>query len=271
MPHALLDGPMGTELIRRGVTLEPGPWSATGLWSAPGEVLRIHRAYAVAGATIHRTNTFRTQPHILGPSWATWLARAVALARIAVPRGHLVWGSLAPVDDCYAPEGRPSAWFVHEQMAEAFAQQGVDGILCETFADPDEAVFATRAAVATGLPSWISLTAGPQGDLLSPDRLAEAASRCMAEGARGVMLNCVAASRCLPYVKALGTMGVPWGVLPNAGSPHENMGWSATPDLDAWTRTVSSWLSYRPHLLGGCCGTGPTHVHRLRSVLTTPH
>src|SRR5688500_4929085 len=96
----VLDGPMGTELAARGVaTPEPG-WSAYALETAPGTVRSIHSAYVDAGASVLRTNTFRTQPRIFPERWRDLVREAVRIARDAAPAGVKVAGSIAPVFDC---------------------------------------------------------------------------------------------------------------------------------------------------------------------------
>ena len=46
MTFTFLDGPMGTELERRGVALPLPEWTADALAHAPDVVTAIHRAYA---------------------------------------------------------------------------------------------------------------------------------------------------------------------------------------------------------------------------------
>ena len=68
-PVQLLDGPLGTELMRRGVPTPLPGWSAHALETEPTVVEAIHRDYARAGATIHTTNTFRTRRRVFpGPT-----------------------------------------------------------------------------------------------------------------------------------------------------------------------------------------------------------
>ena len=62
----LLDGPVGTELERRGLKLPPPLWSARAIEDAPELLREIHADYAAAGARVHTANTFRTDPWTLG-------------------------------------------------------------------------------------------------------------------------------------------------------------------------------------------------------------
>ena len=111
----------------------------------------------------------RTQRRHAGPRWRALAERAVALCRQAVGPDRRVAGSLAPLEDCYRPDrSAPNPGPEHAELAQALAAAGVDLLLCETFPHRGEAVAAVRAAVATGLPTWVAFTAGPGADLASP-------------------------------------------------------------------------------------------------------
>ena len=61
-PFTILDGAMGTELIKRGLTLPKHIWSADANIHHPKLVQLIHKEYIDAGADYITTNTFRTTP-----------------------------------------------------------------------------------------------------------------------------------------------------------------------------------------------------------------
>ena len=56
----ILDGAMGSELIRWGMELPEHIWSAAANLTSPELVLDIHREYVDAGADYITANTFRT-------------------------------------------------------------------------------------------------------------------------------------------------------------------------------------------------------------------
>lgn len=254
----LLDGPMGTELARRGVATPAPGWSACALETRPEVVEAIHRDYAVAD--VHRANTFRTQRRIFPETYELLAARAIALARTA---GKRVAGSLAPVMDCYRPDLSPSADVARaEHAANVATLRGCDLVLCETFPNPAEARVAVEAAVETGLPVWIALTAGPDGSLMTPEAMERAARDCVAAGASAVLVNCVAADRTLPYVKRLASAGVPFGAYANAG-----VDWNAAPSPEAYAEIARSWIDVGATIVGACCGCGPAHVTALAKML----
>lgn len=196
---------MGTELAARGVATPLPAWSARAPVDAPDVLAAIHADYARAGATVHTANTFRTRPGDAGPGWADLARRAVHVCRASVPPDHRVAGSLAPLADCYRPDLSPPDPFPgHAALAEVLADAGCDLLLCETFSHVGEALAAVRAARATGLETWLALTAGPDATLLTPDEAAAAARRARDHGVTRVLVNCTAAARTLPYVEGIG-------------------------------------------------------------------
>lgn len=270
----ILDGPLGTELEARGVATPLPVWSAAALESAPEVVAEIHSDYAAAGATIHTTNTFRTRPDVLGDDWKRWARRAVELVRESVPAGHLVAGSIAPLADCYSPELSPAdrdpvgTRERHAELARLLAAAGCDVILCETFPHVGESLLALEAAVASGVEAWVGWTPGPEGDLLTPDQLDEAAERALDRGARGLFVNCVATELAAPYVEVLGRRaagrGLTVGVYANAGCPDSASGWeSHAVDIDGYLASARRWIELGANVVGGCCGTSPRLVRAL--------
>jgi S-methylmethionine-dependent homocysteine/selenocysteine methylase len=261
----VLDGPMGTELERRGVALPAPSWSALALEAAPDVVAAIHREYAAVGAAVHRANTFRTHRRSCGDRWRELALRAVEVARTNVCAGQRVAGSIGPLEDCYRPDLSPGsgARAEHRALATALAASGVDLLFCETFPHPVEAAVAVEAAAETGVQTWVSLTPAPDGSLMSPAEMRAAARACVSAGAQAVLVNCLAARLTLGYVRELAGLGVPFGAYANAGRPDEGLGWARVADpraAEAYADLARTWIEAGATIVGGCCGTGPAHI-----------
>lgn len=273
----LLDGPLGTELLARGVETPEPAWSAAALTTAPDVVSSIHAAYARAGAQVHTANTFRTRPEAVGRAWPALARRAVSLCRAAVGGGQVA-GSLAPLADCYRPDlSPPDPEPRHAALAGVLADAGCDLLLVETFPHVGEAVAATRAAVGTGLPVWTSLTAGPQADLLTPLQVARGAEQLAEAGAEAILINCTPARVTHLYVAALvdalAGSSVAVGAYANAGHPSEGLGWSpgaAAAGARRYAAFAARWVDQGATLVGACCGTGPQTIAALRSRWPAP-
>lgn len=270
--HAVrvLDGPIGTELDRRGVPTPLPRWSANAIEEAPAVLGAIHRDYARAGATVHTANTFRTKRRNVGSDWERLARRAVEIARAQIPREHKLAGSIAPLEDCYRPDLSPGTGSraEHRELARVLADAGCDVLLCETFPHVREALVAVEEAVSTGLETWMSLTAGPDCDLLTVAEVERGAKEAVARGARAVLMNCVPADRTLEYLHAIAAAGAPFGAYANAGRPDERMGWIAIDEepigaADRYLAHARAWVAAGASIVGSCCGTGPSHIAAL--------
>jgi S-methylmethionine-dependent homocysteine/selenocysteine methylase len=261
----ILDGPLGTELAARGVPTPLPGWSAHALDTAPDVVRAIHADYAAAGATLHTANTFRTTERVLGERWTELARRAVLLAREALPAGARLAGSIAPLADCYRPDLSPAEPRAeHRALARELAAAGSDLLLCETFPHAGEARVAVEEAVATGLPTWVAFTAGPDADLMTPDAMRAAARDAILAGASAVLVNCVGTAHIGAYVEALAGLGVPFGAYANAGVVDPVMGWrAAREDPTRYAERAAAWVAAGATLVGSCCGTGPPHTAAL--------
>jgi len=281
-PPILLDGPTGTELERRGVDTAVPQWSAAALVAAPEVVSRIHCDYVAAGAELLTANTFRT--HALNLAAVGWQDRADELTRLAArlareaaqeaTRPVWVAGSIAPLGDCYTPTtDLLSADFEreHRRMAESLARAGVDAILVETHPILQEAVAAARAALDTGLPTLVSLVCTPDGRLLSGERLGDAAAELARLPIALLSVNCVVADAIggLLAVLRKSTPRTALGAYGNIGGFDPIRGWVNTraADPEAYAELAADWLAAGLRMVGGCCGTTPAHLERLRRLL----
>jgi S-methylmethionine-dependent homocysteine/selenocysteine methylase len=243
-------------------------WSAQVLTEAPTALSQLHKEYANSGATIHTTNTFRTRRESVGFEWERLARKAVKIARDSVPTDHKIAGCIAPIEDCYHPERSPqNPGPQHAELATLLHNEGCDLLICETFPHVPEALAAVHAARATGAETWVSFTAGPEANLLTPDEVHDGAQKAVALGATAVLINCTPATHTGRYIEAIRTCGVPFGAYANAGHPDDGVGWSTHLDHDAPKRYAdfaAQWVDRGATLIGSCCGTGPAHIQELR-------
>jgi len=278
---AVLDGAMGTELIKRGLDLPAPLWSGQALLGAPELVVEVHRSYLEAGATILTANTFRTNRRAissagLADSQAHSLTqRAVACAESARKEfggGCLVAGSVAPVEDCYEPNLRPSETALereHREFAGWLAECGVDLILVETMNSVVEACRAVSAAYETGIRVWCSFASADGMTTLSGDDLIDGVKRVTDLGASAVGINCLPAGIARQAVVRLSErVRVPMIVYANGGLVQDGV-WEIDPTLspDAYAQLALQWIDCGAQIVGGCCGTGPAHIRAIRRAI----
>ncbi len=294
----LLDGALGTELVRRGVR-----WRKHGLLTDTAAVEQLHEEYLAAGADVLRTNTFQLNPriylnvfrdrdhmrHIGAPGLEELTPR---LLRTSVQLAHqarskagredsvAIAGVLSPLEHCFRPDLAPPAEQArreHEALARVFAEEKVDLLLLESMNTIGEAKAALAAGRTVGLPVWVSLVLGPEEELLSREPLEQAVAEIERGGADAVLVNC---SPPEDITRALGKLSrscsLPFGGFAHVGrfSPP-SWKFEFFPqfiDTDQWPperylAEAKRWREHGATIFGGCCGTGPAHIAALRAWL----
>jgi homocysteine S-methyltransferase len=207
----ILDGAMGSELIRRGMELPEHIWSAAANLTNPELVLKIHREYVDAGADYITANTFRTTPRAFGKldslvarsvevnkkdavlNSRNSLFTAVELAKEAASNSVKVLGSIASLEDCYSPElfpGKNTAITEFRQLGGWLSDAGVDILLLETMNSIAEAEAGLIALQSFELPIWVSCVMKDDHHLLSGDLLLDALTLLQDHSVNTVLLNC---------------------------------------------------------------------------------
>jgi homocysteine S-methyltransferase len=272
----ILDGAMGTELERRGFKTSLPLWSAQALLDAPELVLQIHRDYIKAGADIITTNTFRTNPYTIKK--AGWLKSnqdvpqaltkiACDLAKQAVGNKKVaIGGSVAPIENCFSPQLYPSnklAGNDHYAHIKNLKEGGVDFILAETMLSIKEALVVLAQAKKLKIPIMVSFTLNQDGNILNGDNLIMALNAVSEYKPLAFLINCTTLDIIEKVIDSvLASARIPIGVYPNFGPPIKGKFTEyLTPSKFA---TVMLQLSNNGvKILGGCCGTQPTHVTAL--------
>jgi S-methylmethionine-dependent homocysteine/selenocysteine methylase len=291
--HTLvLDGGVGSELVRRGVR-----WRDHGLRTDTAAVQALHTEYLLAGAHVIRTNTFQLNRRIyqnvfrdaahmhyigapdLDQRIPTLIPRAAELARAAREQAGrpnvAIAGVMSPLEHCFRPDLAPvdtQARAEHAEIAGLLAQAGVDLLLLESMNTLGEARVAIAAAVATGLPVWVSFVVGGDGNLLSGESLSSASRMACGEGAEAVLVNCAPPEDIDRALSAINHADVPLGACAHIGR-FDPPSWKFEffpqfQHTEAWpperySATAAKWRDSGARIVGGCCGTGPAHVRAL--------
>jgi 5-methyltetrahydrofolate--homocysteine methyltransferase len=277
----LLDGGLGTELIRRGLALGacPEAWNT----ERPEAVKAVHASYFEAGSDAVSTNSFggsriKLAAHGLEARAAELNVAAARIAREAAPAGRFVGGSMGPTGKFLKPQGE----FTEAEFEEAFAEQagalaggGADFLLVETQYDLREALAALRAAKsAAALPVFVTLTfnAYPRGYFtLMGNTVAAAVEALEKGGASAVGANCTLDSReMVGLVSAFRqATRLPIVVQANAGKPAlaADGGVSYSQSLEDYVGFVPAFLEAGANVIGGCCGTGPDHIRKMSEIV----
>ena len=245
----------------------------------------MHREFIEAGAQVILTNSFggtrnRLKLHPgLEEDGYELNRRAAELARAAVNESGkevVVAGSMGPTGDLYEPIGPLSV----KEGAKAFAEQaqalkegGVDLLWLETLSSLEEIEAAIKGASSTGLEFVITVSFDSNGKTmmgLSPTEFAnwirKLDTQPLAFGA-----NCGAGTADLAAcMLAIQNQGQADTLLAksNAGIPEYKDGdfvYTGTPEHMAQYALLMRDMGIK--IIGGCCGTTPAHLSRMREAL----
>ncbi|HEU4473828.1 MAG TPA: bifunctional homocysteine S-methyltransferase/methylenetetrahydrofolate reductase [Gemmatimonadales bacterium] len=274
----VLDGAMGTMLYSRGVFVNVCYDELT--LKQPGLVQEVHETYVRAGAEILETNTFGANPVKLSgyglDDRTEEINRAAAELAHRAARGRaLVVGAVGPLGiriEPWGPTARTEAVVHFSRQTSGLAEGGVDGFILETFSDLEEihaALEAARAA-APDLPVIAQMTVGEDGTTSYGTPVETIAARLIEWGADVVGLNCSVGPA--PMLEAIERMAdvssLPLSAQPNAGLPRavgDRRIYLASPDYMAqYARRLTAAGA---RFIGGCCGTTPEHIRRIRECV----
>lgn len=276
----ILDGAMGTMLQERG--LKPGQSPEELNLTMPDVVASVHRDYVEAGADIIITNTFggsrfKLAHYGLEGQLAEINAHAVEIARKEARGSAYVGGSIGPTGQFVEPLGEipfDEMKAAFREQAEALIAAGADLISLETFLDIKEcraALIAIREVSGT-IPVIAMLTFDDNGRSVLGTPPESAAITLAAAGANIIGSNCglgvdgiydilcrMRAATRLPLISQA-----------NAGLPQLIDGATVFPGTpEEMTAYHERMIGLGVRVIGGCCGTTPSHIHAMKTALGT--
>jgi 5-methyltetrahydrofolate--homocysteine methyltransferase len=255
--HPLLaDGAMGTILQQHGLPLHTtaAQWSL----SHPDTVLAIHQEYVAAGSEIVLTNSMSANDSNYPSETAVAINRAaVTIARQSGARW--VAGSMGPGAD--------------EVQAGTLANVGVDLFWLETqlsLAQVLNSIAACRRA-APNLPLVITFSFHhPTPTTHTGETISEIAKTLSEHGISAIGANCGNGIETLSTIMEQFAQytSLPLVLKPNAGIPVlENNYPIYRLSAQEWCTQLTTLLTPRICIVGGCCGTTPEHLRLLHKNL----
>ena len=275
------DGALGAYLYECGISRDRN-LDLLNLQS-PDTVYAAHEEYIFAGSQLIETNTFGANRYKLRDIGFDDQVREInrAGAEIAAKAAGVkvfVAGSVGPIGARFPLVDET---LTLDEIAESYREQilglvegGVDVLILETFNSLEELTIALQAAEqqAAGMPV-IAQMVFPGGDRTTCGEDVLTCAKAMIQGGATVIgTNCGrgvhGAATAIRTMSPLVSEEIVLSVFPNAGLP-EIIGnrtiYPAQPDYMA--AKAAEMIRDGVHLIGGCCGTTPAHIHRLRSVL----
>lgn len=241
--------------------------------TSPELIASFHRAYIDAGADVVYTNTFGANSYKLGGSGHSVdevISAAVGIAKNAAEGKALVALDIGPVGMLCEPAGtmtfEQAYGFFKEQIE---AGRDADLIVFETMTDLLELKAALLAAKENSdKPVIATMTFERDGRTFTGVSPAAFALTASGLGVDALGVNCSLGPDELEPVVAELTQytDLPLVVKANAGLPDPNSNeYNILPDRFA--ECVEALLPYGVKIAGGCCGTTPEYIGKLREML----
>ncbi|MPZ08110.1 MAG: methionine synthase [Nitrososphaeraceae archaeon] len=290
---------MGTEIQKLNPQPDDFPGKNDGFndglnITKPDWIKKIHRDYLMAGADCIETNSFgsnlfKLKEYGYGHKAVEINRRAAELAREVCnefeDRYRYVIGSIGPTGFLPSSEDQDLGKVSPQQIIEGFMPQseglllgGVDSLLIETSQDILEVKLAIEAChmamqnVGRKVPLIGNVTLDRYGNMLLGTNVQAAYTTVCDMDIDIFGLNCsTGPEEMLSSIRWLDEQhDLPILVVPNAGMPQNVEGravYKMTPeDMALKMREFIKQFS-RIRIIGGCCGTTPLHINKLRKML----
>lgn len=279
----LLDGGMGTELIKQGFPVGACPES----WNlAQPEIIKnIHTAYFEAGSDAVLTNSFggskiKLASYDLDEKCYELNKAAAVLAKLVCPEDKFIGGSIGPTGKFLKPLGEHT----EAEFIDAFREQcrglvdgGVDFLLLETHYDLNEVrcgLQAARNIIGAEINIFVTMTFNktPKGFFTIMGTGFPQFAQAMEEFQIPVIgANCTLDSKDMAdLVKVMReATSLPLIAQANAGQPQV-----ASDGTVSYSQQLDDYIQYIPamkrngaRIIGGCCGTDPLYIQHMAEIL----
>ena len=277
----LFDGAMGSLLAEKGLPMGtvPEKWNLE-----KGEIVaEIHKSYYDAGSDVVITNTLGgTEIKLgkggLGNKVFEVNKKAAEIVNSVKPSGKFVCGDVGPTGDFFASPDE----FDEKKYSEIFREQahglfegGVDVFIVETMYDLLETISAVKGIrmVDSSIPVISSMTfnSTPRGFYtmmgVSVEKYVEEMEKLDVDI---IGTNCTLDSyEMIPLAEKIKELtDRPVIIQPNAGQPVVEEGkvvYRVTPD--DFAGDIEDILKIGVQIVGGCCGTNPEHIKKIRKLV----
>lgn len=274
----LLDGAMGSNLILAG--MPRGVCSEQWILEHPQVVEDLQKAYVEAGsdavyAPTFMANRISMENMGLADQVERFNREIPKITRRAVGNRVLVAGDMTTCGKMLEPGGPVShdeLFCAYEEQIRYLVDAGVDFIIGETLLYEEEAlVLLDAAASVTDLAVCCSFTVEGDGTLPFGGNVIDAVVNVEAMGAAATGINCsMGPDQALAVVQNMKErLTIPVIAKLNAGMPEISDKGEAIYSMneDVFAQYMEKLLDAGATVVGGCCGTTPAYIAKLREVV----
>lgn len=274
----LFDGAMGTQIQKLNFDLSISPDELNVI--KPDDIKNIHLAYLDAGADVITTNTFGANSYkCKGREYdaKTLIREGIKIAKTAIAeykqnndREVFVALDLGPIGALLKPSGSiewEEAYEIYKEQIEIGVKEGVDILLFETQTDLLELRCGIICAKEnSNLPILATMSYESSGRTFTGTDVVSMVTTLEDLGLDAIGFNCSFGTREMrPLIsEILQETSLKVMVQPNAGLPTLN---DKGLLKDTFEDDMNEFLEKGVEIVGGCCGTTPDDIKKLREKI----
>ncbi len=273
MSITFLDGALGS------ILMEGGGESVTMLnLHDPERVLSLHKEYISAGSEIICSNTFSANRYgIEDTNIEEIICAGVRIARRAVEESGTntkVALDIGPLSELLEPYGDLEEEDCAEQyrrIIDAGKKEGPDLVFFETFMDIDMLEIAIKQACDAKLPFLCSMSFTEVGRTIMGHSVEQMCERLLPYKPIAIGMNCsMEPDKSIPIATEFRKYtDLPIIFKPNAGKPIVSSDGVTYEDASMFAAQCRPIVQQGKIFVGGCCGSTPEFIVKLRETMVT--
>lgn len=267
----ILDGATATNLMKKGMTIEdcPEKW----ILEHPEKYCELAEAYVKAGSQIIYAPTFSANPERLKRFGLEKQTKEINTKLVELAKKSsgdaLVAGNISSTGmllEPYEDISRFDIYYTYLEQAEALAEAGVDLFAIETMTSITEARYAVLACKRFDLPIFITFSSDEDGMLADGSSVLSALICLQEMGINAFGFNCMNIEDMTEVLKII----FPYAKVPVIAKPYASISDESSSyrlSSDEMSRQITALLENGAEILGGCCGTSPKHIAKLKKTV----
>lgn len=298
--YLVFDGPMGTELERRGYDVNDALWSAKFLKEDPDAIRQIHYDYFKAGADVVTCASYQASiPGFLKAGYTKEEAKSLIVKSLDLVKEArdawweaegkasgrpypLVAGDIGPYGAYLADGSEYTGSYdltddayrdFHLERMKLLKAAGADVFAVETCPKLGEAKACASMLEELGADYWVSFSFRSTDQISDGTRIEEIAKTLTKEAyphLQALGVNCTPPEYVMGLIRNYKSLtDLPVVVYPNSGEIYDGLTktWHGAPDGLRFEDRLPGWILAGADAVGGCCRTRPEDIQKAAELL----